>query len=144
MAELHIGFSGTQQGMTSEQEETFRILLRGLIHIHPDKTIVLHHGDCVGADAQADAIAREIGLLIHLHPPIIDQKRAFCHRSEDMIEPPKPYLERNHDIVTACAGLIATPREPFEVLRSGTWSTIRRARHLNKTVHIITPRGHLQ
>ena len=45
---------------------------------------------------------------------------------------PLPPLVRNHEIVDVLTGkedrFIATPAEEAEILRSGTWSTIRYAR----------------
>jgi hypothetical protein len=50
-------------------------------------------------------------------------------------------LERNTEIVKACDVLIATPKEQDEVLRSGTWATIRRARKYDKKLAVIFPDG---
>ena len=41
---------------------------------------------------------------------------------------------RNKDIVNSCDILIACPENDKEVIRSGTWSTIRYAKKINKTV----------
>jgi predicted Rossmann fold nucleotide-binding protein DprA/Smf involved in DNA uptake len=43
-------------------------------------------------------------------------------------------LERNHLIVAACDVLNAAPLQDEEILRSGTWATIRYARKAGKTV----------
>ena len=51
---------------------------------------------------------------------------------------PKPYLDRNRDIVDACEVLLATPDGP-ERLRSGTWSTVRYARKIGKPVEVRLP-----
>ena len=52
--------------------------------------------------------------------------------------PPKPYLKRNEDIVNKCDVLIACPIDKNkEILRSGTWATIRKARKLNKTIYLL-------
>jgi hypothetical protein len=99
----------------------------------------LHHGDCIGADAEADAIARKLGLAIVVHPPTDPKKRAFCSQPGDRTHAPLPYLVRNHAIVEACNLLIAAPHTDREVLRSGTWATIRYARSLGVTV-LILPR----
>ena len=52
---------------------------------------------------------------------------------------PRDYLDRNKDIVNNCDLLIAAPKENTEVLRSGTWSTVRYAKQLGVTVVIIEP-----
>lgn len=52
--------------------------------------------------------------------------------------PEKPYLKRNDDIIKNSQILIACPIDKTkEILRSGTWSTIRKARKLDKNVLIL-------
>jgi hypothetical protein len=58
--------------------------------------------------------------------------RSFCESTN--ILKPKPFLDRNKDIVNSCDILIACPENDIEVLRSGTWSTIRYAKKINKPV----------
>lgn len=130
-----IGFTGTKKGMTNIQKD--RVL--GILAYHRPPEV--HHGDCVGADAQFHDIVRKFdqGIKIVVHPPEFLMYRAFC--KGDVILPVKPYLKRDDDIVGACGFLIATPKEGFEVLRSGTWATIRRARDKRKHVTIIYPDG---
>ena len=124
--EMIIGFTGTRKGMTSHQ----MIVLSGILQTGDE----FHHGDCVGADAEAHDIARCEGCRIVIHPPDNDKYRAFCIGTREELE--KPYLERNHDIVDACDLLVATPDGP-EAQRSGTWATIRYAREVGKEVKIL-------
>ena len=128
---MYIGFTGTRQGMTESQ----KIALRDLLASHPGA--VLHHGDAVGADAEAHDIAVALGCTVVIHPPTIERQRAFKTAAE--IRPPKPYLVRNKHIVRETALLIAAPAEPVEQLRSGTWSTVRYARRLGRQVRLLTP-----
>lgn len=86
---------------------------------------ILHHGDAIGADAEAHDIAIGLGCAIVVHPPAVETQRAFKAAAE--IRAAKPYLVRNKDIVRETALLIAAPAEPVEQLRSGTWSTVRYA-----------------
>jgi len=52
--------------------------------------------------------------------------------------PEKTYLERNLDIVKNSSLLIACPiNKNKEELRSGTWSTIRKARKHKLTIYIL-------
>jgi hypothetical protein len=89
----------------------------------------LHHGDCVGADVQADEIARYYAMTIVVHPPSSKVLRAFKQSSNGLTLAQKPYRERNQDIVNACSILIACPDGPnIPGNRSGTWMTIRLAR----------------
>lgn len=99
----------------------------------------MHHGDCVGAHAQAHEVACSFGREVTIHPPISGANRA-CKTSPD-IRTPRPYLSRNKDIVRETDMLIATPAEAEEQRRSGTWSTIRFARKLGKPVFVIWPDG---
>jgi hypothetical protein len=57
----------------------------------------------------------------------------------DEVREAKHPLERNHDIVDQTDFMIAAPFTESEVLRSGTWSTIRYARKQGKEVYIFTP-----
>jgi hypothetical protein len=134
-----IGFTGTRAGMTPTQIEELRGALAFAFELGFDE---FHHGDCVGADAQAHAIALEIGFDIVIHPPIVADHRAYS-QDFDQIRSSKPYLERNHDIVDETRFLIAAPKQPIEVVRSGTWATVRYARkkpHGNILVLIPGPR----
>ena len=132
-----IGFTGTQEGMSEKQRSSLRQVLAGFF---ADGARVFRHGDCVGADAQAHAIAKAIGFRVVIHPPSDDSKRAFCQG--DVVLTPRPYLLRNRHIVDASGVLIATPKGDEE-LRSGTWSTVRYARKVRRdfTIKIIAPQA---
>ena len=133
---IHVGFTGTQRGMTPPQRAAVMRLLRGMAGLH-----ILHHGDCIGADAEAHAGALALGWSIVVHPPIVVAKRAWCTGPSCEVLPPAPYLTRNQHIVDASLLVIATPGEPVEQLRSGTWATIRYARRQRKQVMIVPPDG---
>jgi hypothetical protein len=102
----------------------------------------LHHGDCIGADAQMHSIAKRLRIKVALHPPINSFKRAFCQ--SDFIYSEADYLRRNHAIVTRTSRLIAAPKDFKEQLRSGTWSTIRYALRTGKPVFIVFPDGTIE
>ena len=126
---MKVGFTGTQHGMSPRQHRKLAAILRGL------DVSEFHHGDCIGSDAEAHVIAQSLGIRVVVHPPENDAKRAFvtlsrgtAQRHADDIRVPRPYLKRNHDIVSACELLIATPKEHHEQRRSGTWATIRFAK----------------
>jgi hypothetical protein len=131
---MKIGFTGTRYSMTINQ----RVVLRQdlLPSYGPGE---LHHGDCVGADAQAHQIACAALFRIISHPPTNPVKRAFCKADEE--REPRPYLERNYVIVRDTELLIACPGELTEQLRSGTWSTVRYARRLGRPVVLVFPDG---
>ncbi len=128
-----IGFTGTRKGMTCSQKKALRVLFNDV------SSPVFHHGDCVGADADAHAIASKYNAAITIHPPTSAAYRAWC-RSGTM-RPSKPYIQRNHDIVDAVSILIAAPASLTEEQRSGTWATVRYARFTKTPVIILDPYG---
>lgn len=131
---MRTGFTGTQRGMTAQQKVAVKRLFL------TTKPCEFHHGDCIGADADAHSIFRQLrcGKVI-LHPPVYASKRAFC--KADVSLSPLPYLDRNKEIVINTDILIATPGETEEQLRSGTWSTIRFARKKGHPICIVFPDG---
>lgn len=131
------GFTGTQKGLTRPQYHALAIYIQAVPWESGRPT--LHHGDCLGADAQVHDIAWHQDWWIWIHPPLDPKKRAFKPNYNN-INPPSPYLERNRNIVDICELLVACPKGPEE-LRSGTWSTVRYARVTNTPVIIIWPNG---
>lgn len=148
-----IGFTGTQSGMTQFQKDTFASILT----LH--SVTELHHGDCIGADEEANRIALYEGIKIFsIHPPSNHNRRAFCFDEEQATKfnhvltdykelissrvrwyPVKPYLERNQEMIDVVEMSIATPKEYHHTLRSGTWATIRYAWKIKKHIVIIPP-----
>lgn len=141
---MHYGFTGTRKGMTERQRKSVASLLSLRINQltmgEPDFADWLHHGLCIGADAEAHLIGRELGMKIEGHPstnPAM-QVDLVCDRRRR----PKPYLVRDLDLVIACAELIAAPATMVEQRRgSGTWATVRMARRERRLISIIYPDG---
>ncbi len=131
-----LGFTGTQGGMTDEQKFAVEKLVKFI------KPAEVHHGDCIGADADFHDIATGLGILVVIHPPEDPKKRAFCQADEFVH--PRPYLERNKDIVESSQIMIATPIGFLEEKRSGTWSTIRYARKMKCPVFVVFPNGNVE
>jgi hypothetical protein len=105
----------------------------------------LHHGCCVGGDATAHHLARLFDIKIVGHPPV--NKRyiaALPFRAHDLLLDPKPYLERNKDIVKSCDLLLGLPKSYTEEPRSGTWATIRAGKASSAIVLVIYPDGSIQ
>ena len=134
----HVGFTGTQKGMTAGQAGVVR---SHLWKFATEGGLFFHHGDCVGADEQAHALSKEFRYAPIIHPPKNPAKRAFCFAPMDDMREPKDYLARNKDIVRESHAMIAAPAEYDEQLRSGTWSTIRYAEKLGRPVVIVFPDG---
>jgi hypothetical protein len=134
-----IGFTGTQDGMMREQVQKLSELL---MQMKREGATAFHHGDCVGADAEAHNIAKRYSFHIVGHPPVNPKKRAFMDVDES--RPPQDYLVRNNNIVVSTDVLIACPKGMVEELRSGTWATLRRARDSLRPYCIIYPDGTTQ
>jgi hypothetical protein len=112
-----------------------------LNYFHCGGSKYFHHGDCVGADTQAHFIAVNLGYKIIVHPPINNRARSYCEVGKGEIREKKPYIDRNHDIVDETQMLIGCSGSQHEVLRSGTWATIRYGRKIGNRVLILYPDG---
>ncbi len=130
-----VGFTGSSEEMTEEQAKALWAWL-GILKEEQEE-IEFHHGDCIGADADAHDLARIRRYKTVAHPPINEYKRAF--KKADIILEAKEYMARNQDIAKVCEVLLAAPNEAEEIVRSGTWSTVRKARKLKRRVIILSP-----
>ena len=137
---MKVGFTGTKEGMTAYQKSKVMILLEDL------EPTEFHHGDCIGADDEADEIARSFSIPIVIHPPANSRLRAFCFRREGPTTQrwPAPYLKRNHNIVDECSSIIVCPKEmemPITKVGGGTWATYRYCtKQPGKQISLILPR----
>jgi len=132
-----VGFTGTKQGMRDEQVMS---LTRLLIDLDGER---FHHGDCRGADVQAAALAHSLGYRIICHPPINPRHRGWFSKNDE-IHIPYDYVVRDHHIVNVSEILIATPHIGYEIIQSGTWTTVRYAREKGRLIYIIQPDGTIQ
>jgi hypothetical protein len=135
---IKIGFTGTREGLNEFQKS--RIL--ELFYKYIDHHIDIYHGDCIGADTDFHKLCldfkknKNVELVITIMPPDKDIMRGF--NKGDIIMTPKPYLKRNDDILLNSDIVIGCPLDKSnEVMRSGTWSTIRKAKKMNKELHIF-------
>ena len=135
---LSIGFTGTQKGMNKIQISYVEELLEFLSLSYD--LITAHHGDCYGADENFHDLCLKFGIRIVIHPPEDKKKRAFCEYPSIIFDP-YPYLVRNKNIVKSSDIVIATPLNEEEIVRSGTWSTVRFARETIIPTIIIKPSG---
>lgn len=139
-----VGFTGTRYGMTIGQKTALKTWLAKWRTEHPTEELWFHHGDCIGADAEAHAIFHEDGARIIIHPPINPRLRAFCGNQTrtvaHLVLEPLEYKERNRNIVKQCQLLIAAPQYDAPG-RSGSWSTISFARYLQRNHLILNPNG---
>lgn len=139
-----IGITGTRLPPTESQAKGLRGILMDVMY--SGHTPEVHHGCCVGADEMAHdlcyQLAQEVGRQIDVvvHPPDDDKLVYEMGLAAERVMPPQPYLKRNREIVDRCEFLVALPDKP-ERLRSGTWSTVRFARHLGKPIMILWANG---
>lgn len=128
-----VGFTGTRKGMTENQKSEFS---KFIWNLNPYE---FHHGDCVGADYDAHQIVRSMcpQCKIILHPGDTESKRANC--VGDVRHHPILNKDRNFRIIKDTNMLIACPNTEEEIVRSGTWHTVRLARRLRRPVWIFKP-----
>jgi hypothetical protein len=119
--------------------------------LHSLNPVLFVHGGCIGADDEADAIAAQIGIHRLVFPQnnvphkavngTVFLDRAVKYAGRVTIAAAKPAPGRNIDIIRAGNYLIACPQQKREVIRSGTWMTIRHARRIlgEHNVEIIYP-----
>jgi hypothetical protein len=131
-ARLVVGFTGTRLGLSRRQRDELDAVL-GTLYLEGYREF--RHGDCVGADEQASAIAHDLGYRVVVHPPTDIKLQAFTDAHS--VETPRPYIERNRQIVRQSDAIIATPKTMSEERRSGTWATVRYARSLYVDPRII-------
>ncbi len=141
---VSIGFAGSKRGTTLKQRDRVREIL-GKLH-EEYGAIKGHFGDCIGSDTEFRNLCRIFGrekVVLVSHPPKDTRWRAFCEADETREE--KPFLERYRDIVNESNLLIVTPKnQSGEILKSGTWATIRYARKKGKKVFVIRPDGKIE
>lgn len=137
---MTIAFTGTQQGMTAKQ-------LASVVELFYDLgNQALRHGDCIGSDEQAHWLHRAAWpqAMIHIHPGDNINKCAFVALRDN--GPLTRYkamdnLRRNHHMVDRSGIVVGAPKETQEVLRSGTWATLRYAQKKGKKLYVVLPNG---
>ena len=127
--------TGSRHGITDDALSSFQTFLLN----NKTELIEGHHGDCIGADTMFHKELIKNNIRVVVHPPNIRTARSFCEGTE--VKKPKPYLFRNKEIVNASDILVAFPDCEQEIIRSGTWSTVRYARKKGKIIYIFLPNG---
>ena len=133
-----VGFTGSRKGMTRLQHGALHAYL---LKCKKKGLTEFHYGDCIGSDEEAAWTASLMGFKLHSHPCTLENQRAHTELKLDVakIYPQLDPLKRNHVIVDSVIEMYATPSEAQEVLRSGTWATIRYAQKKDIPVTIIEP-----
>jgi len=136
-----IGFTGSRYGLTREaQIESAVSLLRRLRDVGFWE---FWHGNCVGADTQMAGVAHTLGLKTVAWPGKDTPDLQDMSFVSDETREPQANLRRNKAIAQGCGVLVAAPKQTEEVLRSGTWSAVRYARQVQKTIYIVQPDGRI-
>jgi hypothetical protein len=129
---MKVGVTGTREGATDEQ--ILRII-QYMFNLGADNE--LHHGDCVGADIQVAAIAKELGWKIVCHPPEKTEYQGSF--GGDELRPAKDYYTRNRNIVNETEVLMVVPKQSAPQKQGGTWYTHDYAVKNNKPVEVFYP-----
>lgn len=132
-----LGFTGTRSGLTESQKATLRTWLEKYSPWEVDEFV---HGGCVGADADAHRIAKSLGMWTHVYPCDIVDMQAELPDADETAKPMAPLL-RDRLIAGVCDILFVCPKELVEIIRSGTWATMRYARKAGHDVVIIWSHG---
>lgn len=134
---MTLGFTGSRFGMSAAQQQRVNA---AIAHLKPNE---VHHGSCVGADANFHVLAYAFDSDIRfvVHPPTETGLVQVIALGNVTTMAPEPYLVRNRRIVDACDVLLGAPAEEQEQVRGGTWSTVRYARAQGKTVYVVLPSG---
>jgi hypothetical protein len=135
---MKVGFTGTRNGMTREQIARVRQALAQSWREGAE----FHHGDCLGADAEAATHARDLGYRIVCHPPIDQSLRAFF--PSDETRQPLTYFARNREIVKAVDQMLAAPPTIERQPRGGTWYTVDYADKIGRPLVIAPPDGSVE
>lgn len=134
--------TGTKQGMTEPQFNTFSNIVGGLFEKFGN---IFRHGDCIGVDWEAGEIVAdsfpEVSIIVH--PPKNPKYRAYSNKYSVLL-PEDDYLVRDHEMVRRADFTVGFPKDFHEELRSGTWATLRYAKKIKRNHMIIWPDGELQ
>lgn len=138
---MKLGITGTRNGMTEPQVESFLQFLRD----NPKFTMLLH-GSCRGVDVRSAQLFRSVnpkGFITALPGPEDDPNREVSG-VDDAALPGNSHFARNRDIVNECDSLVVIPMDMERQDRGGTWYTEGFARKIGKPVTIIWPDGRME
>jgi hypothetical protein len=130
---------GVPLGMSEVQQERVRDLLMGYLSESP----VILNGLCVGADAQAHTIARELKIPIIGHPGFEVGNKWRVDLECDELRTVWPPKVRDKMMVREGRVCIATPCSTVEEWRGGTWLTFHYAQEHGLKWHCVWPDGSL-
>lgn len=131
------GFTGTRAGMKVAQARIVRAVLK------LGSPAIVRHGAAFGADREFHAIWREElpRRFADVWPADQSHVKLYDGQNNVHVNPVMPPLDRNVEIVKRSVFLVAAPHTQQEEQKSGTWHTIRQARHNDKPILIVWPNG---
>lgn len=137
-----MGFSGTRNGLTLEQSE----LLEKCMWANQLSVPLCIHGDCIGADAEFDALAQNYGYERGILPCTFENMRARCDLNPidpaRVLAQPMAPMKRNREIVgMSDLMLICPPNFKRISSGSGTWATARFSKRVDVRTILIFPDG---
>lgn len=134
------GVTGTRHGAAKEQRASLLIRIHRITERANGRfELWLIHGGCAGVDVETHAICKGFGWYTWVLPGSNGAHRN-C-KNADIIENPRPFLDRNRLIVDRCHAIHALPKGYLEERRSGTWATVRYARSMSRRLVMIWPDG---
>ena len=135
------GFTGTESA-----DDRDRDLLEAIVSFLPQHARAIV-GCCIGVDALAARATINHGMMVHAVVPAPKKKvdpewQRYCDTFEECPVHPgwtdsEEYMFRNQRLVDLSQVMIAVPKESYMVQRSGTWATVRRAKHAGLPVFIV-------
>jgi hypothetical protein len=135
---MRIGFSGSRSGLSEAQ----RGVLTGLLRQYGPGDWFIHGGE-KHADMEAHFLARNQLMRVRVWPSDLPGTQGDFPDAREIM-PAMPPLKRNsYIVVDNLDHLYACPKDEVEVLRSGTWSVVRRCRRQLVDHSIILRDGHV-
>lgn len=138
---MRVGVTGTSLGPTPRQHAAMRHFLCGISMTR------FVHGAAPGVDTLAHNIVRACHghIVIEAHPSNLPARSSTLAVPMGNMEiwPEKPPLDRDRFIVQRIHGLLAVPPTDEEIVRSGTWATVRYAREIGIAIYLIRRDGRI-
>lgn len=138
---IEIGFTGSQRGLAERQNARLFSIVQKL----KENEMIgrIRHGGCKGGDTSFHLmIPPQYTNKILIHPGDVNQFEFWNNLDGSFkVFEPRPYLERNKDIVNPSKLMLVCPDGYIEKVRSGTWATYRYAKKQGKKIIIIYPDG---
>lgn len=125
------GTTGSERGLHGRQADWLAAFIAE--RISPEDELI--DGDCIGVDDQVNRAFRMAGCLTRGYPGMNRAKRAFG--DHEIWHEPRNNIARDEDIAWDAGFMLCFPWGLEELLRDGTWTTIRRARHYGTAGLII-------